>query len=114
MPALLYGVAFSVGGCPGCGPIALGVGSAAALVGGPAYGLLVILMFVAGHAAVLMAAAVVGSRLLPQGTSRIPWPRLDLVVRLLFMLASAYYIFQLATGNVTTKLPGELGIGLLP
>lgn len=76
LPALLYGVVFSVGGCPGCGPIALGVGSAAALTGGPAYGLLIILKFVASHAAVLVGAAVVGSRLLPQGTSRIPWPRL--------------------------------------
>lgn len=114
LPALLYGVAFSVGGCPGCGPIALGVGAAAALVGGPLYGLLIILMFVAGHAAVLMAAAIVGSRLLPGGTSRIPWPRLDFVVGLLFMLASAYYVFQLASGNVTTKLPGEPGSGLLP
>lgn len=114
LPALLYGVAFSVGGCPGCGPVALGVGSAAALVAGPLYGLLIILLFVAGHAAVLMAAAVVGSRLLPDGTSRIPWPRLDFVVGLLFILASAYYVFQLASGSVTTKLPGEPGSGVLP
>ncbi len=114
LPALLYGVAFSVGGCPGCGPIALGVGSAAALVGGPLYGLLIVFMFVAGHAAVLMAAAIAGSRLLPDGTSRIPWPRLDFVVGLLFMFASAYYVFQLASGNVTNKLPGEPGSGLLP
>lgn len=114
LPALLYGVAFSVGGCPGCGPVALGVGSAAALVAGPLYGLLIILLFVAGHAAVLMAAAVVGSCLLPNGTGRIPWPRLDFIVGLLFILASAYYIFQLASGSVTTKLPGEPGSGVLP
>lgn len=114
LPALLYGVAFSVGGCPGCGPIAIGVGSAAAVVAGPLYGLLIIFMFVAGHATVLMAAAIVGSRLLPHGTSRVPWPRLDLIVGLLFLAASAYYVFQLATGNVTTTLPGEPGSGLLP
>lgn len=114
LPALLYGIAFSVGGCPGCGPIALGVGSAAALVAGPLYGLLIIFTFVLGHAAVLMVAAIAGSRLLPQGTSRIPWPRLDLIVGIMFLLASAYYVFRLANGNVTTKLPGEPGSGLLP
>lgn len=114
LPALLYGVAFSVSGCPGCGPIALGVGSAAALVAGPVYGLLIVFAFVAGHATVLMAAAVAGARLLPEGTNKIQWARLDLLVGVLFVLASAFYVFQLVTGNVTTRLPGEPGSGLLP
>lgn len=35
------------------------------------------------------------------------------IVGSLVGLASAYHIFQLATGNVT-KLPGEPGSGLLP
>ena len=34
--ALGAGVLFAVTGCPGCAPIAIGVGTAAALVGGPA------------------------------------------------------------------------------
>lgn len=114
LPALMYGIAFSVTGCPGCGPVALGLGSVAALVGAPLYGFLIIVMFVAGHATVLMAAAIVGSRLLPQGTNRIPWPRLDILVGVMFLLASAFYVYQLASGQVSTKLPGEPGSGLLP
>lgn len=114
LPALMYGIAFSITGCPGCGPVALGLGSVAALLGGPLYGLLIIVMFVAGHATVLMAAAIAGSRLLPQGTNRIPWPRLDVAVGVMFVLAAAFYVYQLASGQVTTKLPGEPGSGLLP
>lgn len=114
LPALFYGIAFSVGGCPGCGPIALGVGSAAALVAGPLYGLLVVFTFVAGHATVLMLAATVGARLLPYGTSRVPWTMLDLLVGVMFVLASAYYVFRLINGDVTTTLPGEPGSKLLP
>jgi cytochrome c biogenesis protein CcdA len=114
LSALLYGVGFSIGGCPGCGPLAIGIGAAAALVGGPAYGMIIILTFVAGHAAVMILAAVVGSRILPFGTSKVPWPRLDLIVGLMMLAAAAYYAFQLASGRVTTYLPGEAGSGLLP
>ena len=76
--------------------------------------MLIILTFVAGHAAVMILAVVVGSRILPFGTSKIPWPRLDLIVGLMMLAASAYYTFQLASGRVTTYLPGEAGSGLLP
>lgn len=110
--AFLYGIGFSIGGCPGCGPVALAVGSAAALVGGPVYGLLLITTFVLGHATVLLAATAVGSRLLPDG--HVSWLRLDLVVGLLLLAGAAYYVYAIATGTVTTVLPGEPGSTVLP
>lgn len=112
--AFLYGIAFSVGGCPACGPIAMGVGTAAALVGGPVYGLAIISAFVLGHAIVLIAAAGVGAKLLPAGTASVPWLRLDLLVGVMFLLASAFYVYRLLTGQVSTLLPGEPGSKFLP
>lgn len=110
--AFLYGIGFSIGGCPGCGPVALAVGSAAAVVGGPLYGLLIITMFVLGHAVVLLAAAAIGSRLLPDGN--VSWLRLDLLVGVLLLAGAAYYAYAIATGAVTTVLPGEPGSTVLP
>lgn len=112
--ALGAGLLFAVSGCPGCAPIAIGVGSAAALVGGPVLALLTIAAFVAGRAAVLLAGAAVGARLLPAGTASVPWRRLDVVVGWLFLAASAYYAYRLLSGGVSTRLPGEPGSGLLP
>lgn len=40
--------------------------------------------------------------------------RLDLVVGALFVLAAAYYLYRVLNGDVSTKLPGEPGSGLLP
>jgi cytochrome c biogenesis protein CcdA len=112
--ALGAGLLFAVSGCPGCAPIAIGVGSAAALVGGPVLALLTIAAFVAGRAAVLLASAALGARLLPAGSSSVPWRRLDVVVGWLFLAASAYYAYRLLSGGVSTRLPGEPGSGLLP
>ena len=112
--AFFYGVAFSVAGCPGCGPIALGVGTAAALVAGPFWGLITLAAFVLGHALVLIAVAGLGARLLPTGTADVPWLRLDLLVGAMFLVASAYYVFRVLNGDVSTKLPGEPGSFLLP
>lgn len=114
LQALAFGIVFSVSGCPGCISVALGVGAASAVIGGLGYALLIIGAFILGHTAVLLAAAGVGSRLLPRGTSAIPWNRLDLLVGLLFLAAAAYYVYRLANGEVLTKLPGERGSGLLP
>ncbi len=111
--AFLYGIAFSVGGCPACGPIALGVGSAAALAG-PLYGVATVAAFVVGHALVLIAVAGLGARLLPSGTASIPWLKLDVVVGAMFLAASAFYAYRVLSGDVITKLPGEPGSGLLP
>jgi hypothetical protein len=102
---------FAVTGCPGCGPIAIGVGAAAALVGGPLYALAVISAFVAGRAAVLLATATVGARLLPTGDD-VRWARLDLVVGVLFVAAAVYYLYRVLSGDVITALPGEPGGGL--
>lgn len=110
--AFLYGIGFSIGGCPGCGPIALAVGSAAAVVAGPLYGMLIITMFVLGHATVLLAVAAVGSRLLPDGF--VSWLRLDRLVGVLLVAAAAYYLFRIISGDVTTVLPGEPGSTVLP
>ena len=112
--ALSAGLLFAVSGCPGCAPIAIGVGTAAALVGGPVLALLTIAAFVAGRAAVLLASAALGARLLPAGTASVPWRRLDVVVGWLFLAASAYYAYRLLSGGVSTRLPGEPGSGLLP
>lgn len=112
--ALLYGVGFSIGGCPGCAPVSLGVGAATALVAGPLYALGVLLAFVAGHTAVLLAAATAGARFIGSADPDSPrWAGLDRVVGLLFLAASAYYVFRVVSGTATTILPGEPG-GLLP
>lgn len=111
--AFVYGIAFSIGGCPGCGPVALAVGSAAAAIAGPLYGLAVIATFVLGHAAVLTVVAAVGSRLLPEGRA-VSWLRLDLLVGVLLVAGAAYYAFRVVNGDVTTLLPGEPGSPVLP
>ncbi|MGH8998064.1 MAG: hypothetical protein ACRDY7_01580, partial [Acidimicrobiia bacterium] len=112
--ALAFGTVFAVTGCPACGPIAIGVGAASALVGGPLYALLVLAAFVIGRAAVLLATAAAGARLLPTGTSVVPWRRLDLVVGALFVAAAIYYLYRVLHGDVSTQIPGEPGSGLLP
>ena len=105
-PALVYGTVFAVTGCPACGPIAIGVGTAAAAAGGPVTALAVVAAFVIGRAAVLLAAAATGARFVRSGTDS-RWARLDLVVGCLFLAGSAYYVFRLLNGDVTTQLPGE-------
>lgn len=107
--AFVFGVAFSFGGCPSCGPVALGVGSAAAAFGGPGISLLTVLAFVVGHAVVLAIAAAVAARALPTGTSKVPWARLDLAVGAMFVLAAVYLVYRVASGQVITKLPGDPG-----
>jgi cytochrome c biogenesis protein CcdA len=82
--AFLFGVVFAVTGCPACGPIAIGVGAAAALVGGPALAFGVVGAFVLGRAVILLLTAAVGARLLPVGTDAVPWRRLDVIVGALF------------------------------
>ena len=111
--AFVFGIMFGVTGCPACGPIAVGVGAAAGLVGGPLLGLVVVAAFVLGRAVVLLLSAAVGARLLPSGTAAVPWRRLDLVVGVLFLLGAGYYLYRVGTGAVTTNLPGEPG-GPLP
>ena len=104
--ALVYGTVFAVTGCPGCGPIAIGVGTAAAAAGGPLTALAVISAFVVGRAAVLLAAAAAGARFVRSGTDP-RWAWLDLIVGVLFLAGSAYYVFRLLHGDVSTQLPGE-------
>ena len=112
--ALVFGAVFSVGGCPACGPIVISLGAATALVAGPLYALVVLSAFVTGRAFTLLATAGLGARLLPAGTDRIPWRRLDVLVGALFVLGAAYYLYRVVNGDVTTVLPGEPGSGLLP
>lgn len=111
--AFTFGVVFGVTGCPACGPIAVGVGAAAALVGGVPLAIATVGAFVFGRAAVLLLTAGLGARLLPSGTDAVPWRRLDVVVGGLFLVASAYYLYRVGSGAVVTKLPGEPG-GPLP
>lgn len=111
--AFLFGIVFGFTGCPACGPIAIGVGAAAGLVGGPVLAFGVVIAFVLGRTAVLLATAAVGARILPARSEAIPWRRLDVVVAILFLLAAAYYVYRVASGAVVTQLPGEPG-GPLP
>lgn len=110
--AFMFGLVFAVTGCPACGPIAIGVGAAASLVGGPLLALGVLAAFILGRAVVLLIAAAAGARLLPTGAD-VPWRRLDVVVGALFLVAAAYYVYRVASGAVITELPGEPG-GPLP
>lgn len=114
LDAFGYGIGFAVGGCPGCAPVSLGVGFAAASFGSPLYVLAVIGGFVAGHTVVLLAAAAAGARWVRGADAESPrWARLDRVVGALFLVAAAYYLFRVLSGTATTILPGESG-GLLP
>lgn len=111
--AFMFGMLFSVTGCPGCGPIVVGLSSAVALLAGPLPALFALAAFVLGRSAVLVTAASLGSRLLP--TAEDPtWRRLDLLVGVILILAGGYYLYRVLAGDVTTLLPGEPGIGKLP
>ena len=59
-----------------------------------------------------LAAAAIGARLLPDGN--VSWLRLDLLVGVLLLAGAAYYAYAIATGAVTTVLPGEPGSTVLP
>ncbi len=111
--AFTFGMLFSVTGCPGCGPIVVGLSSATALLAGPLPALLALAAFVLGRSLVLVSAASLGSRLLPTAGD-LTWRRLDLLVGLLFLVAGGYYLYRVRAGEVTTLLPGEPGSGLLP
>lgn len=111
--AFAAGVAFSVGGCPACGTVAVGVGAAAAFAGGPLTALFALYAFVVARTLALLAIAAIGGRVLPTGRD-VPWHRLDTIVGVLFLAAGAYYLVRVLSGDVTTALPGEPGSGVLP
>ena len=111
--AFVFGMLFSVTGCPACGPIAIGVGTAAGLVAGPGLAFAVVGAFLVGRAAMLMVAAAFGSRLVVGEDGPKLWRRLDVVVGALFVAAAAFYLFRVVSGAVTTALPGDPG-GPLP
>ena len=111
--AFLFGMGFSVAGCPGCGPVVVGLASAAALVVTPGVAALVLLAFLLGRAAVLLAVATAGARLLPSGTQDVRWARLDVVVGVMLVAAALLYVWRVVNGDVTSALPGEPG-GMLP
>ena len=111
--AFVFGMVFAVTGCPACGPIAIGVGTAAAAVAGPGLAFGVVAAFLVGRTLVLLAAAAAGARLVPVGAEPGLWRRLDLVVGALFLTGAGYYLFRVLSGAVTTAVPGEPG-GPLP
>lgn len=78
--AFVFGMVFAVTGCPACGPIAIGVGTAAAAVAGPGLAFGVVGAFLVGRTVVLLAAAAAGARLVPTTPEPGWWRRLDLVV----------------------------------
>lgn len=112
--AFLFGLLFSVTGCPGCAPIVIALATTATLLAGPVPALLALVAFVAGRSLVLVAAGRLGSRLLPVGDVGPTWRRLDVLAGLLFTVAASYYVFRVAAGDVTTLVPGEPGSGVLP
>lgn len=111
--AFAAGLAFSVGGCPACGTVAVGVGAAAAMAGGPLTALLALYAFVLARTVALLGIAAVGGRVLPTGRD-VPWGRLDRIVGALFLIAAGYYVVRVLSGAVTTVVPGEPGSGVLP
>lgn len=108
--ALAYGVFFSVSACSGCAPLLISLGSAVALLSGPQTAALVLVTYLIGRTAVLLATAALGTRLLlrPNG-GRL----LDVVVGLGLLAAAGYYSFLIATGRISSLLPGEPGATLL-
>ena len=112
--AFVFGMVFAVTGCPACGPIAIGVGTAAAAVAGPGLAFGVVGAFLIGRAAVLLGAAAASARLVPSGVADpAVWRRLDIAVAVLFLTGAGYYLLRVLSGAVTTSLPGEPG-GPLP
>lgn len=109
--AAAYGVVFGLTACSGCAPLLVGLGSAVALAAGPGTAAAVLIAFLAGRTAVLVAAAAAGGRLLARpGGAR----AFDTVVGVALLAASGYYVWLVATGRVSTVLPGEPGATLLP
>lgn len=107
--AVSAGVLFAVVGCPGCAPVAIGVGGAAAASGSPVASMLAIVAFVLGRWVSLYTFAAAGGRVLgPLGGAR--WRRLDLVVGSLFLVGAAYYLLRVLLGAVETTVPGSAGV----
>lgn len=109
--ALAYGVLFSVTACSGCAPLLLGLGSAVALVAGPADAALALLSFLLARTAVLVATAALGGRLLARPSGR---RLLDVVVGTGLLAAGGYYAYLVATGRISPVPAGERGATVLP
>lgn len=107
--AVTAGTAFAVVGCPGCAPIAIGLGGAAAASGDPLLSVLAVAAFVLGRAASLYASALAGGRLLGR-PGHAAWRRLDLAVGTLFLLAAGYYVLRVVAGAVVTTPAGSAGV----
>lgn len=105
--AMGAGIAFSVGGCPGCAPVAAAVGAAGAALG-PLPGLLVLASFLLGRAGALYLAAAAGGRFLVRSDPQRA-RRLEIVLALGLLAAAGYYIYLLSAGLVLTQIPGEEG-----
>jgi cytochrome c biogenesis protein CcdA len=107
--AVSAGVVFAVVGCPGCAPVAIGVGGAAAASGSALISVLAIAAFVAGRWLALYSFAAAGGRVLgPFGGAK--WRRLDVVVGTLFLIGASYYLLRVVLGAVETSLPGTGGV----
>lgn len=107
--AVSAGTAFAVVGCPGCAPIAVGVGGAAAASGSPLIATLAVMGFVVGRWLMLLVVAFAGGRVLGD-VGAAAWRRLDVVVGVLFLLGAAYYVLRVALGGVQTAVPGTGGV----
>lgn len=107
--AVTAGTAFAVIGCPGCAPIAIGIGGAAAASGSVVVSMLAITGFTLGRWVTLYASALLGGRLL--GTpGAAAWRRLDVVVGVLFVVGAAYYLLRVLVGAVVTVPAGTPGV----
>lgn len=107
--AVSAGTVFAVVGCPGCAPVAIGVGGAAAASGSVLISVLAIGGFVLGRWLALYSFAAAGGRVLgPLGDAK--WRRLDLVVGWLFLVGALYYLLRVLLGAVETVVPGTGGV----
>lgn len=107
--AVSAGTAFAFLGCPGCAPIAVGVGGAAGASGSPLIATLSVMGFVVGRWLMLLVVALAGGRVLGD-VGAAAWRRLDLLVGVLFLVGAAYYVLRVVLGGVQTAVPGTGGI----
>lgn len=107
--AVTAGTVFAVVGCPGCAPVAIGIGGAAAASGSVVVSLLAVVGFTLGRWIGLYASALLGGRLLGAPGAAV-WRRLDVVVGVLFLVGAAYYLLRVLTGAVVTIPSGTTGV----
>jgi cytochrome c biogenesis protein CcdA len=110
--AVSAGFVFSLTGCPGCAPVVVSLGAAAASTSA-LLSPVAIAAFLLGRALSLYVVAASGGRWLASGdVGRVR--QVDRVIALVLLLAAAYTTYRLVVGDVTTVVPGDEGVLAAP